>query len=195
MLASGLNAVEKAIIVVVAYGIAILAVVLLFTSGYSPSGLIFPALAVPLAVGACSLKLRGGLLLGGATALIGILLLLFFGVTQPAVLVALLATDLGLGGGIGLVNRKRDVRRNKWRRAKSVKGPYEEDVLENSLNMIHFTDKNGTALKRNEASRSTLGYPTKRSLQLSEYVHPNDADQMKMELLRLFERGERPIAD
>ena len=189
-MASGLNAVEKAIIVVVAYGIAILAVVLLFTSGYSPSGLIFPALAVPLAVGACSLKLRGGLLLGGATALIGILLLLFFGVTQPAVLVALLATDLGLGGGIGLVNRKRDVRRNKWRRAKSVKGPYEEDVLENSLNMIHFTDKNGTALKRNEASRSTLGYPTKRSLQLSEYVHPNDADQMKMELLRLFERGE-----
>jgi len=182
--------VEKAIIVVIAYGIAIFAVVLLYSSGYSPSGLIFPTLAVPLALGACSLKLRGGLLLGGATALIGILLLLFFGVTQPTVLVALLATDLGLGGGIGLVNRKRDVRRNKWRRAKSVKGPYEEDVLENSLNMIHFTDKNGTALKRNEASRSTLGYPTKRSLQLSEYVHPNDTDQMKMELLRLFERGE-----
>ena len=189
-MASGLNAVEKAIIVVVAYGIAILAVVLLYSSGYPPSGLIFPTLAVPLALGACSLKLRGGLLLGGATALIGILLLLFFGVTQPTVLVALFATDFGLGGGIGLVNRKRDVRRNKWRRAKSVKGPYEEDVLENSLNMIHFTDKNGTALKRNEASRSTLGYPTKRSLQLSEYVHPNDVDQMKMELLRLFERGE-----
>jgi signal transduction histidine kinase len=185
-----LNAVEKAIIVIVAYGIAILAVVLLHSAGYPPSGLVFPTLAVPLVLGACSLKLRGGLLLGGVTALIGILLLLFLKPMSPSILVALLATDIALGGGIGLVNRKRDVRRNQWRRAKSVKGPYEEDILQNSINMIHFIDKNGTALKRNEASRSTIGYPTKRLLQLSEYIHPNDMDQLKMELLRLFERGE-----
>ena len=189
-LKSELNAVEKAIIVVVAYGVAILAVVLLHSAGYPPSELVFATLAVPLILGASSLKLKGALLLGTVTALIGVMLLLSFKGIYPSLLAALLATDLGLGGGIGLVNQRKDLHRNKWRRAKSVKGPYEDEILENSLNIIHFIDRDGTVLKRNETSRSIIGHPTKRSLQLSEYVHPHDMDHLKMELLRLFERGE-----
>ena len=84
LLTSGLNAVEKAIIAIVAYGIAILAVVLLHSAGYPTSGLVFPTLAVPLVLGACSLKLRGGLLLGTVTAVIGILLLLFLKPATPS---------------------------------------------------------------------------------------------------------------
>ncbi len=187
---SGLNAVERAIIVIIAYGIAILAVALLSTAGYPPIGLTFTSLSVALILGAYWLQLRGGLLLGLTTAFIGILLLVSFGMKQPSLLLALVTMDLALGGGIGLVNRKRGLRREKWRRAKSLQDHYDEEIFENSLNVIHFIDKDGTILKRNETSRSTIGYPTKRSLQLSEYVHPEDVDQMKVELLRLFERGE-----
>lgn len=188
---SGLNPVEKAIVVLVAYGIAILAILLLHNSGYSPTGLVFVALAIPLALGAWSLRLRGGLLLGLTTALLGIsFLLLFRDSNGVPLLLGLAALDLTLGGGIGLLNSRSRRKRDRWRRSKSLKESYDEEIFENSMNPIHFIDKDGTALKRNEASRTTLGYPTKRTLQLAEYVHPEEIDSIKVELTRLFERGE-----
>ena len=190
-LSSGLNPVERAIVVLVAYGIAILAVFLLHNSGYPTTELVFAAPAIPLILGALSLRLKGGLLLGLATGLVGdALLLAVEGSTAPALLAGLLAMDLGLGGGIGLINRKRRLRRDRWRGARTLREHYDEEILENSMNAIQFIDREGTTLKRNEMSRTTLGYSTKRALQLSEYVHPEDMDLMKVELSRLFERGE-----
>jgi PAS domain S-box-containing protein len=183
-----LNPVERTIISVVAYGIALLAIGMLSLSGLCPPSLVFAVLAVPLILVASSLKLRGGLLLGLATALLGIPFLGFF--KDPPLLGALLSVCLLLGGGIGFVNQQLELRRDRWRQAKSLEERYDEEIFENSLNVVHFVDKDGTVLKRNETSRSVLAYPTQRSLQLSEYVHPNDIDQMKVELLRLFERGE-----
>jgi len=182
-----LNPVERAIIVIAAYSIAILALILLYISWYRPAGLVFGVLAVPLVIGASFLRLSGGLLLGLGTALIGIP---FIGVRNPSLIIGLIALDLLLGGGIGWLNRRVATRREQWRRAKSLQGGYEQEIFDNSLDILHFIDKEGTILKRNEASRSTLGYPTKRSLALAEYVHPEDIGHMKTELVRLFERGE-----
>ncbi len=182
-----LNPVERAIIVVAAYSIAILAVVLLYMAWYRPVALVVGALAVPLILGASFLRVYGGLLLGLGTGLIS---LPFVGFHSPSVIIGIIATDLALGGGIGWLNHRTAMRRERWRRAKTLQGGYEQEIFENSLNILHFIDKDGTVLKRNEASRSTLGYPTKRSLTLAEYVHPEDVDHMKTELVRLFERGE-----
>ncbi len=182
-----LNPVERAIIVVAAYSIAILAVVLLYLAWYRPAALIFGAFAVPLILGASFLRFSGGLLLGLGTALIGIP---FLGFNHPGLIVGLVVTDLAIGGGIGWLNRRSAVRRERWRRAKTLQDGYEQEIFENSLNILHFIDKDGTVLKRNETSRGVIGYPTKRSLTLIEYVHPEDIDHMKTELVRLFERGE-----
>ena len=189
-MASGLNSVERVIIVVVAYGLAILAVTLLGTAGYPASGAAFATFSVALLVGGYSLRLRGGLLLGAATACIGTVILLSLGERQAMPLLSFAALELALGGAMGLLNSRKEIRRERWRRSKSLRERHDEEIFENSLNVIHFIDKEGTILKRNEASRAAIGYPTKRSLQLSEYVHPEDIDQIKVELVRLFERGE-----
>ncbi|MEA3356146.1 MAG: ATP-binding protein [Candidatus Bipolaricaulota bacterium] len=186
-MASELNAVEKTIIIVVAYGIATLTIIILSSTGVRSPELIFLALAVPLIIGACFLNLRGGIFLGLFTTGIGVL---FPEARGPLRSFVLLATNLSLGGGIGLVNSRRQLRKERWQRAKSLKEPFDNEIFENSLNMVHFIDRDGNILRRNETSRSTLGYATKRTLQLAEYVHPNDIDQMKVELSNLFERGE-----
>lgn len=183
---SRLNPVERTIISVVAYGIAILALSMLRFAGLAPPGLVFAVLAVPLITASFSYKLRGGLLLGAGTALLGVP---FLGVADPLLLGALAAMGLVLGGGIGFINQQIEFRRDRWRRARSLEEHYDDEIFENSLNIVHFIDKDGTVLKRNEASRSLLACPAQRSLQLSEYVHPNEIDRMKGELLRLFERG------
>ncbi|MEA1870757.1 MAG: ATP-binding protein [Candidatus Bipolaricaulota bacterium] len=185
-----MNPTERKIIGVVAYGIALLAITLLFIFlGDHSATPIFAILAVPLILVSLSLKLKGGLLLGVATALAGTPFL----ITQNDHLLlvgGLFIMGIIVGGGIGLINELREARRKRWGRSKNFEERYDEEIFENSLNIIHFIDKEGTVLKRNEASRSTLGHVTKRSLQISEYVHPNDIDRMKAELLRLFERGE-----
>lgn len=184
------NAVERTIIVVTAYGIAILTTILLRLSGYHPFGLILVACAIPLAIGASSLGLKGGLILALATTLIGLPFLLTGNQGTPGFLLTFLATNLALGGGIGLVNNAREARRGKWQRAKSLDRDYSSEIFDNSLNMIHFIDKDGNILKRNEISRDTLGYKPKGSLQFAKYMHPGDVSSMKVELARLFERGE-----
>ncbi|NIA10096.1 MAG: hypothetical protein GWP10_10295, partial [Nitrospiraceae bacterium] len=132
-----LNPVERAIIVVAAYSIAILAVVLLYLAWYRPAALIFGAFAVPLILGASFLRFSGGLLLGLGTALIGIP---FLGFNHPGLIVGLVVTDLAIGGGIGWLNRRSAVRRERWRRAKTLQDGYEQEIFENSLNILHFID-------------------------------------------------------
>jgi len=168
------NTVERTIIVVVAYGIAILTAVLLRLSGYHPFGLIVVACAIPLAIGASSLGLRGGLVLALATWLIGLPFLLTGSQGTPGFLLTFLATILAVGGGIGLVNNARKARRGKWQRAKSLDRDYSNEIFE----------------KRNEISRDTLGYQSERSLQFAKYMHPDDVSSTRLELARLFERGE-----
>jgi len=185
--ADRLNPIERTIIAIVAYGIALLAVSLLYVSGFRSAGVVFAVLGVPLFLVALSLRLRGGLVLGVITTALGIP---FLGFSQPGLLGVLLCMGLVLGGGIGWINEQREVRRERWRRSKSLEERYDDEIFENSLNIVHFVDKDGTVLKRNEASRSVLGYPMQRSLQFAEYVHPNDMESMKAELLRLFERGQ-----
>jgi len=190
-LASRLNVMERATIVLAAYSIAVLSLILLNSTGYLPTGVVFAALTVPLILGACCLKMRGGVLLGlGTGALKVFFLTTLLRTFDPGLLIIFVATDLVLGAGIGLLNKKRGAQRDRWHRAKNLHEPHGEEIFNNSLNVIHFIDKNGTILKRNETSRTILGYPTKQSLQLTEYVHPGDIDRMKAELLRLFERGE-----
>ncbi len=182
-----LNPVERAIIIVAAYSIATIAVALLYIAWYRPTALIFGAFAIPLIIGASFLRLTGGLLLGLGT---GLICLPFIGFHNPGLIAGLFMADLLLGGGVGWFNHRTAARRERWRRAKNLQGGYEQEIFENSLNILHFIDKDGIIRKRNEVSRSTLGYPTKRSLTLAEYVHPEDVDRMKTELVRLFERGE-----
>ncbi len=67
---------------------------------------------------------------------------------------------------------------------------YGEEIFENSLNMIHVLDREGNVVRRNRASRELLGWPHKRSLHLTEYLHVEDMGRFKAELERMFERGE-----
>jgi len=186
---SRLNQTEKIVISIVTYGVAILAVILLFVSGFRSAGLVFAVLAVPLVLVSTTLMLRGGIILALATSAMAAPFLIFE-LHQTGLFLAFLAMSLVIGGGIGFVNQRREARKDRWRRAKTLDDRFDDQIFEAALNIIHFIDKDGTILKRNETSRAVIGYPTKRTLQLSEYVHPDDTDQMKAELLRLFERGE-----
>jgi len=186
---SRLNQTEKIVISIVTYGMAILAVILLFVSGFRPAGLVFAALAVPLTLVATGLKLRGGIILALATSAMAVPFLILE-LHEIGLFLAFVAMSFVIGGGIGFANQQREARKERWRRAKTLDDRFDDQIFEGALNIIHFIDKDGTILKRNEASRSVIAFPTKRTLQLSEYVHPDDIDQMKAELLRLFERGE-----
>lgn len=186
---SRLNQTEKIVISIVAYGIGILAVVLLFVSGFCSAGFVFVALGVPLVLVSSALKLRWAVILSLVTSGMAVPFLIVE-LHETGLFIAFLAMSLVIGGGMGLANQRRVDRKEKWRRAKTLDDRFDEQIFEGALNIIHFVDKDGTILKRNELSRLVLAYPTKRTLQLSEYVHPDDMDQMRSELLRLFERGE-----
>jgi PAS domain S-box-containing protein len=184
---SGLNRVEKAIVVVSAYCISLLTIVLLHYYGMLTWSVVVSALAVPLILGACTVRLRPSLLLGAGTAALGIPFVLGDGIL---VILSMFAGFLGIAAVLGLVHERRSLRRERWRRSKSIEDRYDRELFDSSMNMMHFVDRDGTVLKRNDASRAVLGRPSKRSLTLSEYIHPQDMDLMKTELLRLFERKE-----
>ena len=186
---SRLNQTEKVVISIATYGMAILAVVLLFVSGFRSAGLVFAAFAVPLILVSMGLMLRGGIILALATSAMSVPFLVLE-LHEIGSFLAFLAMSIVIGGGIGLLNQRREERKERWRRSKTLDDRFDDQIFEGALNIIHFIDKDGTILKRNEASRTVIAYPTKRTLRLSEYVHPDDIDQMKAELLRLFERGE-----
>jgi len=83
-----------------------------------------------------------------------------------------------------------------WRRprkgqpAARLEQPTGDSVFDNSLNVIHVIDREGNAVRRNRASSELLGWPHKRSLHLTEYVHFEDLGRFKADLERMFERGE-----
>ena len=186
----GLNPTERAIIVGVTFVISVVASIVLHRPGVPMTPVVAAIFAVPLVLGVSSLRLRGSLLLAGGIALTGVLLLsTLFEVHTPLSLISLSAGYLAFGGLIGLINERRILKRRKWRQSRTLKEHYDEEVFEPALNILHFIDREGTTLRRNEASRSAIGYATKRTLQLVEYVHPGDIDRMKTELIRLFDRG------
>lgn len=57
---SRLNPIERTIISIVAYGIALLSLTMLNFAGLAPPSLVFAVLAVPLIIVSLSYKLRGG---------------------------------------------------------------------------------------------------------------------------------------
>jgi len=190
-LTGGLNPTERTIIVGVTFVISVVASIVLHRTGVPMTPVVAATFAVPLVFGVSSLRLRSALLLSGGIATSGILLLAtLFHVHTPISLISLFAGYLVLGGLIGLINKRRITKRRKWRQSRTLKEHYDEEVFEPALNILHFIDREGTILRRNEASRAAIGYATKRTLQLSEYVHPGDIDTIKTELIRLFDRGE-----
>lgn len=93
---------------------------------------------------------------------------------------------LAVGGAGFLVRRQahhRQVRRK-------LELSYGEEVFENSLNILHVIDREGNVLRRNRRSLELLGWPHRRTLHITEYVHPEDLDRFRIDLERLFERGE-----
>lgn len=189
-MASGLNPTERTIIVVIAFIIAMVMSVTLQRAGMPPIPLVAATFALPLVLGTRALRLRAALLLAAGLGMVEIILLLLFGVSTPGVLVGLFVAYLAVGAVFGWLNERKRNRQAKWRHAKALKDRHDKETFEPALNIFHFIDREGTALRRNEASRTLVGYRTKRSLQLTEYVHPEDVDRMKAELIRLFEREE-----
>jgi len=189
-LAGGLNPTERTIIVGVSFVVAAVVSVVLDQNNVPMLPVVATTFAVPLLLGAMPLKLRSALLLSAGIAAAGIALLALSRAASWEGLALLFVGYLGAGGAIGFANERRAHRRTKWRKPTSLKDHCDEEVFDPALNILHFIDRDGNVLQRNEASRTALGYLTKRAVQLGEYVHPDDVDAMKTELIRLFERGE-----
>ena len=150
-------------------------------------GLSFLLASLPLIVAVWSVGGRGALV--GVPPSIGLIL--------PAVLRG--PAILGLAAALLLVGValvalgaehlwRRRIHRSKV--ARRVDLCYGEEVFENSLNIVHVIDREGNVIRRNRASRELLGWNHKRTLHLTEYVHPQDIGRFKAELELLFERGE-----
>ncbi|MCI2425673.1 PAS domain S-box protein [Candidatus Acetothermia bacterium] len=179
---------EKTIILIVIYSVVIglLSLQRLFMQNHLSAVIVFIALIIPLVFGSALCKMRGGASLGFFTALAGFPLLWEDGLLVP---VGFMIASLLLGISIGWLNQRRARRQEEWQRTKNVKELSNEDIFENSINMIHFVDKNGNILRRNEQSHALLGYAKSRRLSMAEYVHPDDIENVKSALIRVFERG------
>lgn len=111
--------------------------------------------------------------------------------TQP--LPVFLAEALLLGGlslfigGISFLLRRKTSHRQVQRK---LELSYGAEVFENSLNILHVIDREGNVLRRNRRSLELLGWPHRRTLHITEYVHPEDLGHFRIDLERLFERGE-----
>ncbi|MGC9529060.1 MAG: sensor histidine kinase [Candidatus Bipolaricaulaceae bacterium] len=175
----------RLVLAVFAYG---LAVTLIFGLGLtSPGPDVFLALTLPLAVASLALGVWGAAAGSGASFLLALPTL----VGEPAVMWAvtgllLLGTAL-VCGGLDYLWRRRSRRQEVTRR---VEACYGEEIFENSLNIVHVVDREGSIIRRNRASRELLGWPHKRALHLTEYIHPQDIGRLKAELEVLFGRGE-----
>ncbi|MCI2426189.1 PAS domain S-box protein [Candidatus Acetothermia bacterium] len=179
---------EKTIILIVIYSVVIglLSLQRLFMQNHLSAIIVFIALIIPLVFGSALCKMRGGASLGFFTALAGFPLLWEDGLLVP---VGFMIASLSLGISIGWLNQRRARRREEWQRTKNVKELSNEDIFENSINMIHFVDEKGNILRRNEQSHALLGYAKSRRLSIAEYVHPDDIENVKSALIRVFERG------
>ncbi|MBC7221231.1 PAS domain S-box protein, partial [Candidatus Bipolaricaulota bacterium] len=111
-------------------------------------------------------------------------------VAQPAmgaVIPLLFAGVAVLGRGVGYLWGQRTQHRETRERLEDC---YGREFFENSLNIIHVVSNRGNVSRRNRRSRELLGWPHRQSLQISEYIHPEDIDHFKDLLKVLFERGE-----
>ncbi|MBC7170128.1 PAS domain-containing protein, partial [Candidatus Bipolaricaulota bacterium] len=109
---------------------------------------------------------------------------------QPAmgaVIPLLFAGVAVLGRGVGYLWGQRTQHRETRERLEDC---YGREFFENSLNIIHVVSNRGNVSRRNRRSRELLGWPQRQSLQISEYIHPEDIDHFKDLLKALFERGE-----
>ena len=189
-MASGLNSTERTIISSVSYVVALVVSIVMDRTGIALTPVVFVAFAFPFLFGTRTLRLRGALLVAAGISVTGLALFLLY--ESPAIvpLIAFPLSYMAAGGLIGWWNERRQAKRAMWQQPRSLKDRYDEDLFEPALNILHFIDREGTVVRRNEASRTTIGHPTRRSLQLSEYVHPSETAKIKAELIRLFDRGE-----
>lgn len=93
---------------------------------------------------------------------------------------------LAVGGASFILRRQASHRRVQ----RKLELSYGEEVFENSLDILHVIDREGNVVRRNRRSVELLGWPHRRTLHITEYVHPEDLDRFRIDLERLFERGE-----
>ncbi|MCK5828254.1 PAS domain-containing protein [Candidatus Bipolaricaulota bacterium] len=192
-MASGLNSTERTIISSVSYVVALVVSIVMYqTNIMLLTTVVFIAFVFPLLFGTRTLHLRGSLLVGAGISITGLSLLLFFeqGTSSIISLIAFPLSYMSASGLIGWLNERNQAKRAMWQQPRSLKDRYDEEIFEPALNIFHFIDREGTVVRRNEASRTAIGHPTRRSLQLAEYVHPSETTKIKTELIRLFDRGE-----
>ena len=192
-MASGLNSTERTIIGSVSYVVALVVSIVMYQTNIALlTTVVFVAFIFPLLFGARTLHVRGSLLVGAGISITGLALLLFFERHDPSIvsLIAFPLSYMAAGGLIGWLNERSQAKRAMWQNPRSLKDRNDEEMFEPALNILHFIDREGTVVRRNEASRAALGHPTQRSLQLSDYVHLSELPKIKMELVRLFDRGE-----
>ena len=189
-MASGLNSTERTIISSVAYVVALVVSIVMDQVNIPLTPVVFVAFVFPFLFGTRTLRLRGALLVSAGIAVTGLGLLLAFERGAVVATIVFPLVYLAAGALVGRLNERRQAKRALWQQPRSLKDRYDEEIFEPALNIFHFVDREGTVVRRNEASRTTLGFPTRRSLQLSEYVHPTESAKMKAELIRLFDRGE-----
>ena len=187
---SGLNPTERTIIVSVAFVVALVVSIVFHQTGLPLAPIAYVTFAFPLLFGVRALRLSGSLYLSAGIAAACVTLLLVLGTTSPLWLILLPVSYVGVGGAIGWSNERRFARRAMWQQPRSLKDRYDKELFDPALNILHLIDRDGMVQQRNEASRTALGHLTKRSLQLTEYVHADDINKLKTELLRLFDRGE-----
>jgi PAS domain S-box-containing protein len=193
-LASGLNSTERTIISSVSYVVALVVSIVMYQTNITIlTTVVFVAFVFPLLFGTRTLHLRGTLLVGAGISITGLVLLLFFESQGNPSIISLITFPLfymTASGLIGWLNERSQAKRAMWQQPRSLKDRHDEEIFEPALNILHFVDREGTVVRRNEASRTAIGHPTRRSLQLAEYVHPSETAKIKMELIRLFDRGE-----
>lgn len=189
-MASGLNSTERTIISSVSYVVALVVSIVMDQAGILLTPVVFIAFAFPFFFGTRTLRLRGALLVSAGIAATGMGLLLAFQREAITAWIVFPVVYMAVGALVGRLNERRQAKRALWQQPRSLKDRYDEEIFEPALNVFHFVDREGTVVRRNEASRTAVGYPTRRSLQLSEYVHPSETTKMKAELIRLFDRGE-----
>ena len=116
--------------------------------------------------GTRTLRLRGALLVGAGISITGLALLLFYERHALFSLITFPLAYMAASGLIGWLNERRQAKRALWKQPRSLKDRNDEEVFEPALNILHFVDREGTVVRRNEASRTAIGHPTRRSLHL-----------------------------
>jgi len=89
-------------------------------------------------------------------------------------------------GGMGMWRRRA---RGGSRPPNKLDLVYNEVLFEDSPTIVHLVDEEGNVIRRNRASKTTLGWPGRNTLHLSEYVHPEDIGRFRKELRKLFDLG------